>query len=66
MTQAIVGLFPKERVSDALDVLYDHGIHGFVSGDDNGGTEPFVIAANLRHVRQARILIGRRRKRGRA
>jgi hypothetical protein len=66
MTRAIIGLFPKERVRGALDVLSEHGLHGFVSGGDNGGTEPFVIAVGPEHARRARILIGRVRKRGTA
>lgn len=63
-TQAIVGLFPKGRVREALDVLSEHGLRGSVSGGGNGGTEPYVIAVDPQHARRASILIGRLRKRG--
>lgn len=66
MIQAIVGRFPKGRVRDVLDLLYEHGIRGSLSGGDYGGTEPFVITVDPRHARQACTLIGRLGKRGTA
>jgi hypothetical protein len=66
MTQAIVGLFPKELVRKALDVLSEHGVRGSVSGGGNGGTEPSAIAVSPQHARRASILLGRLRKRGTA